>query len=345
MSKMNLKSSFKEFCKQNKFELNLQQLEIINLLERFLINNETFLNRIFKKKKKLCFYLYGKVGVGKTMLLDFVYDKLEVKKLRQHFNEFMINFHDFRHEKKDNNTISEYVKKLKKNYDLIYLDEFQVTNIVDAMILGKLFEVIFEENIKIIITTNTKLNYLYKDGLQRDQFLPFISIIENCSIQKELQIKDDYRTRNNKEPKEIFYPLNEKTLFKINQRFRELTKNKKIERKIVITKGREFVVENFYSGISRFKFKDLCDKNLGAEDYINIAHICDHIFIEDIPIFNNENSNQQLRFITLIDILYEKKIRLTLSLEENFNNLGSSIKHAPIFKRTVSRMFEMTKCL
>tara|TARA_B100001059_G_C17737299_1_gene529562 strand:+ start:251 stop:601 length:351 start_codon:yes stop_codon:yes gene_type:complete len=114
MSKMNLKSSFKEFCKQNKFELNSQQLEIINLLERFLINNETFLNRIFKKKKKLCFYLYGKVGVGKTMLLDFVYDKLEVKKLRQHFNEFMINFHDFRHEKKDNNTISEYVKKLKK---------------------------------------------------------------------------------------------------------------------------------------------------------------------------------------------------------------------------------------
>ena len=343
MSKMNLKSSFKEFCKQNKFELNLQQLEIINLLERFLINNETFLNRIFKKKKKLCFYLYGKVGVGKTMLLDFVYDKLEVKKLRQHFNEFMINFHDFRHEKKDNNTISEYVKKLKKNYDLIYLDEFQVTNIVDAMILGKLFEVIFEENIKIIITTNTKLNYLYKDGLQRDQFLPFISIIENCSIQKELQIKDDYRTRNNKEPQEIFYPLNEKTLFKINQRFRELTKNKKIERKIVITKGREFVVENFYSGISRFKFKDLCDKNLGAEDYINIAHICDHIFIEDIPIFNNENSNQQLRFITLIDILYEKKIRLTLSLEENFDNLGSSIKHATIFKRTVSRIFEMTK--
>jgi cell division protein ZapE len=228
---MNLKSSFKEFCKQKKFELNSQQLEIINLLDRFLNKNETFLSRIFKKRKKLCFYLYGKVGVGKTMLLDFVYDKLEIKKHRQHFNEFMINFHDFRHEKKDNNTISEFVKKLKKNCDLIYLDEFQVTNIVDAMILGKLFEVIFEENIKIIITTNTKLNDLYKDGLQRDQFLPFISIIENCSIQKELQINDDYRTRDNKEPQETFYPLNEKTSFKINQRFRELTKNKKKKEK------------------------------------------------------------------------------------------------------------------
>ena len=89
----------------------------------------------------------------------------------------MVSFHDFRHEKKDNNTISTFVKKLKKKYDLIYLDEFQVTNIVDAMILGKLFEVIFEENIRIIITTNTKLNDLYKDGLQRDRFLPFISIL------------------------------------------------------------------------------------------------------------------------------------------------------------------------
>jgi len=340
---MNLKSSFKEFCKQNKLEVNSQQSEIINLLDKFFNNNETLLSKIFKKRKKLCFYLHGKVGVGKTMLLDFVYNKLEIKKHRQHFNEFMINFHDFRHEKKDNNTISAFVKKLKKNYDLIYLDEFQVTNIVDAMILGKLFEVIFEENIKIIITTNTKLNDLYKDGLQRDQFLPFISIIENCSLQKELQIKDDYRIRDNENLQETFSPLNEKTSFKINQRFRELTKNKKIERKIVITKGRKLVVENFYSGIARFKFKDLCDKNLGAEDYINIAHICKHIFIEDIPIFNNENSNQQLRFITLIDILYEKKIRLTLSLEENLDNLGSSKKHLTTFKRTLSRMFEMTK--
>ena len=102
-----------------------------------------------KKKEKLCFYLHGKVGVGKTMLLNFVYDRSKIKKYRQHFNEFMINFHDFRHEKKDNNSIRAFVKKLKKKYDLIYLDEFQVSNIVDAMILGKLFEVIFEENITV----------------------------------------------------------------------------------------------------------------------------------------------------------------------------------------------------
>ena len=340
---MSLQDSFEEFCRQNKFEINSQQKEIIYLLEKFLIHKETFLSSFFQKKEKFCFYLYGNVGVGKTMLLNFVYDRLEIKKKRQHFNEFMINFHDFRHEKKDDSTIKTFVKKIKEKYDLLYLDEFQVTNIVDAMILGKLFEIIFEEKIKIIITTNTKLNDLYKDGLQREQFLPFIKIIENFSIQKELLIENDYRTKNDEKFKEIFSPLNEKTSFRINQRFREFTRNKVKEKKIVKTKGRDFVIENFYSGVARFKFKDLCDKNLGAEDYINIANSCNHIFIEEIPKFNDENSNQQLRFITLIDIFYEKKIRLTLSFEENFEDLSSSNKHSEIFKRTVSRLFEMTK--
>ena len=340
---MNLQDSFEEFCRQNKFEINSQQKEIIYLLEKFLNHKETFLSSFFQKKGKFCFYLYGNVGVGKTMLLNFVYDRLDIKKKRQHFNEFMINFHDFRHEKKDDSTIKTFVKKIKEKYDLLYLDEFQVTNIVDAMILGKLFEIIFEEKIKIIITTNTKLNDLYKDGLQREQFLPFIKIIENFSIQKELLIENDYRTKNDEKFKEIFSPLNEKTSFRINQRFREFTRNKVKEKKIVKTKGRDFVIENFYSGVVRFNFKDLCDKNLGAEDYINIANSCNHIFIEEIPKFNDENSNQQLRFITLIDIFYEKKIRLTLSFEENFEDLSSSNKHSEIFKRTVSRLFEMTK--
>ena len=211
------------------------------------------------------------------------------------------------------------------------------------MILGKLFEVIFEENIKIIITTNTKLHDLYKDGLQRDQFLPFISIIENFSTQEELQIQDDYRTKHNEKLNQIFFPLNEKTSFRINQKFREFTRNIDKDKKIVTTKGRNFVIDDFYSGIARFKFKDLCDNNLGAEDYINISNFCKHIFIEEIPKFNNENSNQQLRFVTLIDILYEKKIRLTLTVEEDLKNLSSSIKHKEVFKRTTSRLFEMTK--
>jgi cell division protein ZapE len=343
MSKYILQDSFLEFCKNNKFEINSQQIDIINSLDSFINPQKKLLNSLFRSKEKICFYLYGNVGVGKTMILNFVYNELKIKKLRLHFNEFMINFHNFKHKKVDNNIIQNFVKNLKNNYDLIYLDEFQVTNIVDAMILGKLFEIILSEKIKIIITTNTKLNDLYKDGLQREQFLPFISIIKKYSIEKELLLDDDYRLQDNENFERIFFPLNEKTSFKISQKFRELTRNKKKVKKIIATKGRNFKIDNFFEGVAKFKFAELCDVNIGAEDYINIAYVCDHIFIEDIPNFNEDNSNQQLRFITLIDILYEKEISLTLSLPVELIKLSSSKKHLEIFKRTLSRLFEMTK--
>ena len=311
----NLQQSFLSFCRTNQFEINPKQVEIINLLENFISFKKRFFN-IFKKDKRLCFYLHGGVGVGKTMLLKFFYNNIKMKKNRMHFNEFMINFHDYRHKEKKDNSITKFVKILKQNYDLIYLDEFQVTNIVDAMILGKLFEVIFRENIKIIITTNIKLNDLYKDGLQREQFLPFISMIEKNSIQKELVLDDDYRKINLANVRRIYYPLNEKTTFKINQNFRILTRDKNRETLNIETKGRKFLIDNFYEGITKFNFVDLCDKNLGSEDYINIANVCKHVFISNIPAFNDLNSNQHLRFITLIDIFYEKKIELTISCEK-----------------------------
>ena len=128
------------------------------------------------------------------MILDFFFDQLDHKKLRLHFNEFMLSFHNFVHERKSDNQeniINEFVKDLKSKAFLIYFDEFQVTNIVDAMILGKLFDQIFKEDIKIIVTSNTKISELYKDGLQRDQFKPFIKIMEDQSFQYELVIEDD----------------------------------------------------------------------------------------------------------------------------------------------------------
>ena len=343
MSDLILQDSFLEFCKKNKFEINDQQVKIINLLDKFINSKKSLFNFFPTVKNKLCFYLYGNVGIGKTMLLDFFYSELKIRKLRLHFNQFMINFHDYKHKKTNNNSIESYVKYLKKRYELIYLDEFQVTNIVDAMILGKLFEVIFLEKIKIIITTNTKLNDLYKDGLQRDQFLPFISIIKKYSVQKELMLDDDYRRLNKENSERYFYPLNEKTSFMINKNFREFTRNLKKEEKIITTKGRNFKIYNFYQGVIKFKFNELCDVNLGSEDYINIASVCNHVFIEEIPEFNDSNSNQQLRFITLIDIFYEHNIGLTLSLENKPSHLSSSTKHAAAFKRTISRLFEMIK--
>ena len=345
---MNLENLFKNFCKKNNLEINVYQLAIIDQLKSFykLNFNQSIFNKLFSKiDLKPAFYLYGGVGVGKTMILNFFFDLVEDKKLRQHFNEFMLSFHDFAHERKEKNeenVINQFVKDLKSKTKLIYFDEFQVTNIVDAMILGKLFEQIFKEDIKIILTSNTKISELYKDGLQRDQFKPFIKIMEEQCTELELKIEDDYRKSNENQKQRYFYPLNQETNFKINKFFRTITKDKKHLSKIINVKGREFKIENFYEGMARFDFDDLCNQNLGAEDYLEIIKNCKFITLDNVPQFNDVNSNQQQRFITLIDVLYDKDIPLAVTAEKNIDQFTSSRLLENPFKRTVSRLYELT---
>ncbi len=345
---MNLENLFKNFCKKNNLEINVYQLAIIDQLKSFykLNFNQSIFNKLFSKiDLKPAFYLYGGVGVGKTMILNFFFNLVEDKKLRQHFNEFMLSFHDFAHERKEKNeenVINQFVKDLKSKTKLIYFDEFQVTNIVDAMILGKLFEQIFKENIKIILTSNTKISELYKDGLQRDQFKPFIKIMEEQCTELELKIEDDYRKSNENQKQRYFYPLNQETNFKINKFFRTITKDKKHLSKIINVKGREFKIKNFYEGVARFDFDDLCNQNLGAEDYLEIIKNCKFITLDNIPQFNDVNSNQQQRFITLIDVLYDKDIPLAVTAEKNIDRFTSSKLLENPFKRTVSRLYELT---
>ena len=345
---MNLENLFIKFCKKNNLEINVYQLAIIDQLKSFykLNFNQSIFNKLFSKiDLKPAFYLYGGVGVGKTMILNFFFNLVEDKKLRQHFNEFMLSFHDFAHERKEKNeenVINQFVKDLKSKTKLIYFDEFQVTNIVDAMILGKLFEQIFKENIKIILTSNTKISELYKDGLQRDQFKPFIKIMEEQCTELELKIEDDYRKSNENQKQRYFYPLNQETNFKINKFFRTITKDKNHLSKIINVKGREFKIENFYEGVARFDFDDLCNQNLGAEDYLEIIKNCKFITLDNIPQFNDVNSNQQQRFITLIDVLYDKDIPLAVTAEKNIDQFTSSRLLENPFKRTVSRLYELT---
>ena len=126
---------------------------------------------------------------------------------------------------KTENIIDKFVNKIKKKYELIYLDEFQVTNIVDAMILGNLFNKMFDVNIKVLFSSNVKINNLYKDGLQRDQFLPFIKVMKNKCYQQKLNIEEDYRKSSKNKNERFLYPLNETTNFKVNKYFRKITKN------------------------------------------------------------------------------------------------------------------------
>ena len=345
---MNLKKSFLFFCEKKKFEINQSQLEVIKNLEDYYQSN--FDQNLFKKffndkKKKLGFYLSGGVGVGKTMILNFFFNELKEKKLRLHFNEFMIKFHDsiFKNKNIDKeNGIDNFVKNLSKEAEIIYFDEFQVTNIVDAMILGRLFQKIFEKKIKVIFSSNIKIDNLYMDGLQRDQFIPFIKILKNNCYQKNLSIDEDYRSSKNINLERFLCPINEHTNFLFNKFFRQITKNKMKTLKVLKIKGRNLKIENFYERIIRFKFDELCNRNLGSEDYISIANNCDFIFIDNLPNFHEENSNQQQRFITLIDIIYEKKIPLMITSNLNLDSISSSKSMTKIFKRTISRLYELT---
>ena len=345
---MNLKKSFLEHCKNNQYEINQNQLNIISNLKNYYIKNfkQSLFIKIFKKgDNKLGYYLVGEVGVGKTMILNFFFDKLKEKKLRLHFNEFMIKFHDFIFKVKDKNKengINQFIKNLSKKTQIIYFDEFQVTNIVDAMILGKLFKKIFEEKIKVIFSSNININDLYKDGLQRDQFIPFIKILQNNCLEKELSIKEDYRLSRNLKLKRFLSPITESTNFAFNKFFREITKDKIKKIKTLEIKGRKLILKNFYDGVVKLSFDELCNKNLGSEDYIKISNNCSFIFLENLPKFNNSNLDQRQRFITLIDIIYEKKIPLMITSQVDLVMIGSSKSISEPFKRTISRLYELT---
>ncbi len=343
---MNLNKLFLNHCEDKQYEINQNQIDIIDKLKDYYSSNfnQNFLRKFFKKEKsKLGFYLVGDVGVGKTMILNFFFNTLKEKKLRLHFNEFMIKFHNHIFENKDKeNGIKNFVRDLNKKTEILYFDEFQVTNIVDAMILGRLFEEIFEENIKVIFSSNILIKDLYKDGLQRDQFKPFIEIMKNRTIEHELLIEDDYRKSKDNQNDRYFFPLNEETNFKMNKYFRMVSKGKKKINKILNIKGRDFQIKEFYEGIVRFTFNELCDQNLGAEDYLEIIKVSESIFIDKIPQFDDINSNQQQRFITLIDIVYDKKIPIAVSAEKKLNELNSSKSLKEPFKRTISRLYELT---
>ena len=344
---LNLEEKFKTHCNTQNLELNLNQITLVKQLDNFYKENfrSNLLNFFSKQSSKKGFYLYGGVGVGKTMILDFFFNLVNQKKQRLHFNEFMLNFHDFVHDNKDQNeenVITVFVKDLKSKFSLIFFDEFQVTNIVDAMILGKLFQEIFNQNIKVIVTSNTKISELYKDGLQRDQFKPFIQIMQEKSIEHELIIDDDYRKSKENEKRRYFHPLNQETNFKINKFSRIITKNKKLSRKVLNIKGRNFEIKNFYEGISKFYFDELCNQNLGGEDYLKIAESSEFIIIENVPEFNDINSNQQQRFITLIDVIYDKDRAIAVTAEQSLEKLSSSKSLEKPFKRTISRLFELT---
>ena len=207
-------------------------------------------------------------------------------------------------------------------------------------LLNRIMKVL-KEDIKIILTSNTKIDDLYKDGLQRELFLPFIELIKKKSKIFELDTGKDYRKLNLNNDEVYFSPINLATSHKINDLYIKLSENSKEINKIINVKGREVVIKRLAKRVSRFYFDEICGLPLGAEDYLSMISFFDTIIIENIKNFSNESINEQLRFINLIDVLYDNNINLVLSSTVNISEIDSAFHLKEKFKRTQSRLEEM----
>jgi cell division protein ZapE len=301
----------------------------------------------FSKKKEIKgVYLYGGVGRGKSMLMDLFFDYMPetLPKRRAHFHEFMIETHDWLHANRGSNMadlLPAYARHVSNNLRLLCFDEFHVTDVADAMILGRLFTALMEQGVVVVATSNWAPNDLYQGGLQRELFLPFIALLNERMGVVHLDSDKDYRSLSDPDQNVYyFHPLSVETSKNIDLLFTELTKSQKIEVKIIRVKGRELEIKAV-NDVARVTFTQLCDQALGAEDYIKIAQSFDTVFVENIPMLSAENRNEAKRFILLIDCLYEAKCRLIISAEKDLHNLYGGDDHAFEFDRTVSRLMEM----
>jgi len=345
----NIQQAFLSFKKSHNFRENINQECLIkslasiedHLKSGFFFKVKNFFNNCNYYQG---FYLYGDVGTGKTAIINFFLDSIEEKKvLRTHFNKFMIEIHNlFQIQKKNKNPITNIAKNYSKHFRLIFLDEFQITNIVDAMLIKKLFEEFFNNNIFIIMTSNIKPDELYKDGLQREQFLPFIDILKKKARIFELCTGIDYRLLFLKNKKKFFSPITEETKKIFNETFKRFIGNKETKKLVLEVKKRKITVNEYSSKAAKFNFKDLCDQNIGSEDYLELSKYIKIFFIESIPKFTDDIIDQQQRFITLIDILYDKSIFLICSADFSLEKFSSSKSLENVFKRTISRLYSLT---
>ena len=348
MYHLNITEAFKKYTKKHSLQKNINQEDLIKTLDTLTEQlKPSFLKSvagIFSSKKPKGFYLYGDVGAGKTMIVNFFLEYLNYPRvLKTHFNKFMVDIHNKLHKlKNESNPLSKIVKTFKKDFDVIFFDEFQITNIADAMILGKLLEQFFSNNIFIITTSNAKPDDLYLGGLQRDQFLPYIENIKVNTLVYSLNSGKDYRELYLNKQNRFFIVKDPQTKKNFNQVLFNVLSGKQFATKEIEIKGRKLIIDNYVSGISKFNFKDLCFQTYGSEDYIEICKITKIFFIENIPNFTEDLINEQYRFVNFIDVIYDNKLKLVATAATEINKLTSSSKVQKVFSRTLSRLKELT---
>jgi cell division protein ZapE len=297
-------------------------------------------------------YVWGPVGRGKSMLMDlFFIDAPMTKKRRVHFHEFMLEVHARLHRRREElaakgappeaDTIVPIAKEIAFETRLLCFDEFQVTNIADAMILGRLFETLFEEGVTVIATSNRAPDDLYRNGLQRDRFLPFIELVKQRLEILELGGGHDYRMDRLREFDVYLTPLGARAAAKLDEAFRALTGGADGEPRVLRTQGRDVDVPRAAPGVAMAHYFDWCDKPMGAADFLCIAEHFHTVILAEIPKMGSDSRDKAARFVTMIDTFYEKKVKFICSAAAAPAGLYVEGDGVFEFERTVSRLMEM----
>jgi len=298
-------------------------------------------------------YVYGEVGRGKTMLMDLFFEtSAVVRKRRVHFHEFMADVHErvhgYRQEIKNGETneldpIQRTAAAIAEESWLLCFDEFHVTDIADAMILGRLFTRLFELGVVMVATSNLAPKDLYKDGLNRALFLPFIALLErHCEVVR-LEARTDFRLEKLTGVPTWYVPDDAKADAALDEAWRRLAGSHAGAPHELMVKGHAVRIPKAAMGVARFSFSDLCEQPLAAIDYLRIAHEFHTVILDHIPVMDYARRNEAKRFIILIDTLYDNSVKLLASAQAQPDELYTATEgyEANEFKRTASRLIEM----
>jgi len=287
-------------------------------------------------------YLWGGVGRGKTWLMDMFFDSLPGHdKQRIHFHRFMARIHAaLKVRPSTRDPLTEIAREWATQYKVLCFDEFFVSDIADAMLLGGLLQALFAEGVTLIATSNVAPDDLYRDGLQRTKFLPAIEALKKHNLSMHVDGEQDFRLRILQRSEIFLQPLNNHAETSLNRAFQRMSAGCSLDTNLEIN-GRILNARQRSDGIIWFNFKELCDQPRSTADYIEIARAFNTVLLSNVPPMNEANADATRRFINLIDEFYDRNVKMLISAATPINTLYTGNRLSFEFQRTTSRLTEM----